>query len=115
MNNPNRVVLALLASAGAVALSALSLSANAGAYGGRPVDQARPSVSTAPETHASRVLPSQHAYLGRRIDNPQAVVETRGLEQAELAAFEEGRPTPPRRELPYAGRRVDALPFLDRE
>lgn len=115
VNNRNRVVVGLFASAGVVALSALSLSANAGPYGGRPVDQVRPSVSTTPEAHTSRVLPSPYAYVGRRIDHPQAVVETRGLEQAELAAFEEGRPSPPRRELPYVGRRVDALPFLDRE
>lgn len=91
VNNRDRVVF-VLASAGVVALSAFSLSANAGPYGGRPVDQVRPSVSTTPEAHASRVLPSPYAYAGRRIDHPQAVVESRGLEQAELAALEERRP-----------------------
>lgn len=118
MKNRKHVIRALLASSGVLVLSALSFASDAGTYVGRAMDQSA-SVRTGMSKAqiSGRTSASFHAaYVGRRIDNPRAILEKPGIEQAELAAFEEGRPTAlNRNEHSYIGRRSDALPFLSRE
>jgi hypothetical protein len=77
--------------------------------GGRTVDQSLFERAHRTEATGQTYLPG-YSYIGRRVDQPQAIHARRTAEQADLARFEEGRSaTPTRAEYPYIGRRVDAL------
>lgn len=109
MKTPKPAAYLFFASGAVLALSAV-LPTYAGTQG-RYVDQPRSSLAGASQAGAAgMVYPSRHAYTGRRIDQPQAIYDSRGRQQVELAAFEAGRPsTPARGGYPYIGRHVDGL------
>lgn len=105
------VVLAVLVSGVAVGLGAVSSLSHAGApYSGRHVDHQSQSEQTAgAKVSGKSYLPSS-VYVGRRSDHSQTILASQPVEQAELAAFEEGRPIATKRAAyPHAGRRMDSL------
>lgn len=97
MKPRNLVVRICLASGTALGLGAAGL-VGAGTHG-RHIDVYKPWEASVAETAPSGdIYLSRQPYSGRRIDNPQVIVGTRRMEQAELAAFEAGHPAPARTE-----------------